>query len=86
MAEAAAVIGAMVGTLAGGGGEEIPTATQSNSKSPGAGAPPLEYRRRSSGWETFNCSCGKLLQLSPAFSAHSLNCRKCGRVIKIDPA
>ena len=86
MAEAAAVIGAMVGTVAGGGQEEIPTATQSRAKLHGADSPPLEYHRRSSGWETFNCSCGKLQQLSPAFSAHQLNCRKCGRIIKIDPA
>jgi heat shock protein HtpX len=86
VAEAAAVIGAMVGTLAGGGQEEIPTATQTSSKLRGAGAPPLEYRRKSDGWETFYCSCGRLQQLSPAFSAHQLNCRECGRIINVDPA
>jgi heat shock protein HtpX len=85
MAEAAAVIGAMVGT-ASGGQDPIPTATQATSTKSGANAPPLVYHRRSDGWETFNCSCGKLQQLSPAFSAHQLNCRACGRIIKIDPA
>jgi heat shock protein HtpX len=86
MAEAAAIIGAMVGTTAGGGREQIPAAKQPDSMMHGADAPPLEYHRRTDGWETFNCSCGKLQQLSPAFSAHQLNCRACGRVIKIDPA
>jgi heat shock protein HtpX len=86
MAEAAAVIGAMVGTVAGGDQDVIPTAQQSETTGAGADTPHLEYHRKSIGWETFNCSCGKLQQLSPAFSAHQLNCRACGRVIKIDPA
>jgi len=87
MTQAAAVIGAMVGTLAGGSGEdEIPVATQASQDEAGAEAPPLEYRRKSQGWETFSCSCGKIQQLSPAFSVHQVDCRVCGRVIKIDPA
>jgi heat shock protein HtpX len=85
MTEAAAVIGAMVGATAGNGGEDIPTATPAAGKKHGRNAPPLEYHRKSKGWETFNCSCGKLQQLSPAFSAHQLDCRACGRVIKVDP-
>jgi hypothetical protein len=85
--EAAAVIGAMVGTLAGGGEEVMPTEAQPMPKGKyGAAAPPLEYHRKSDGWETFNCSCGKLVQLSPAFSSHQVRCRACRRIIKIDPA
>jgi len=85
--EAAAVIGAMVGTLAGGGGEGFPTAAQPTPEGKhGADAPPLEYHRKTDGWETFNCTCGKLVQLSPAFSSHQITCRACRRIIKIDPA
>lgn len=85
IAEAAAVVGAIVGTLANGGTETIPGAkeTQPDGKS-GANAPPLEYRRKSDKWESFSCSCGKVLQLSPAFSAHQITCRHCRRIIKID--
>jgi heat shock protein HtpX len=84
VAEAAAVIGAMVSSVAGRD-DGIATATPSNSAQRGEDEPPLEYRRKTTGWETFNCTCGKLQQLSPAFSAHQLSCRACGRVIKIDP-
>jgi heat shock protein HtpX len=83
--QAAAVIGAMVGTLSGGGDEAFPEAKQMKRGDFGADAPPLEYRRKTNKWETFTCSCGKIQQLSPAFSAHQINCRACGRVIKIDP-
>ncbi len=86
IAEAAAVVGAMVGTLANGGAETIPTAEETRPGGKhGAKAPPLEYRRKSDTWESFNCSCGKLIQLSPAFSAHQITCRNCSRIIKIDP-
>jgi len=80
--EAAAVVGAMVGTLAGGGAEEIPLATRAR----GAGAEsdaPLEYRRRTNGWESFSCACGNLLQLSPAFSGSQIRCNKCDRVSRV---
>jgi heat shock protein HtpX len=83
--QAAAVIGAMVGTLAGAGNEAIPTVKPAAGGSHDADAPPLEYRRKTDGWETFTCSCGQLQQLSPAFSVHQINCRACGRVIKVDP-
>ena len=85
--EAAAVIGAMVGTLAGRGGQDVPAKVQNVPKdTTGPDAPPLEYRRKSDGWESFNCSCGKFHQISPAFTSHQITCRVCGRVIKIDPA
>jgi heat shock protein HtpX len=83
--EAAVVIGAMVGTLAGGESEPSATMKPLRAGEHNADAPPLEYRRKTDGWETLNCSCGQLQQLSPAFSVHQINCRACGRVIKIDP-
>jgi heat shock protein HtpX len=85
IAETAAIVGAMVGTLANGGTEEIPAASspQIDGKH-GADAPPLEYHRKGENWESFTCSCGKLLQLSPAFSAHQIKCHNCARIIKID--
>lgn len=48
--------------------------------------PPVQavYKRHGSGWESFNCSCGALIQLSPAFEGTHLMCRRCGRTIAID--
>jgi heat shock protein HtpX len=86
MAEAAAVIGAMVGATSEGDQDAIPTAQEPLRGGARDSSTPLVYHRKSNGWETFNCSCGKLQQLSPAFSAHQLHCRACGRVIKVDPA
>jgi heat shock protein HtpX len=85
--QAAAVIGAMVGTLADGSTGGIPEATKTVPEGEtGADAPPLEYHRKTDNWETFTCTCGKLQQLSPAFSAHQIVCRNCGRIIKVDPS
>lgn len=43
----------------------------------------LEYARKGSGWETFSCECGRLIQLSPAFGGSALRCHDCGRKVKI---
>jgi len=48
-----------------------------------AGAPPLHYRRRGDGWETFKCACGQPLQVGPAFRGGTLTCKKCRRAIEI---
>jgi heat shock protein HtpX len=45
----------------------------------------LEYQRKGTGWETFACECGRLMQLSPAFGGRLLRCRDCGRKVKIIP-
>ena len=84
MMQSAAVVGAMVGSVAGGGADEIPTA-QPTEAAPGAAAEdiPLEYRRRTNGWESFSCSCGHHMQLSPAFDSHQMRCHKCNRITKI---
>lgn len=64
---------------------EAKPAKRPDASSPDGG--PLEYVRRGNGWETFSCSCGALMQLSPAFKAQTMQCRNCGRVTRIkEPA
>jgi heat shock protein HtpX len=46
---------------------------------------PLRYRRKGSGWESFQCACGHVLQLSPKFSAPQVECGKCGRRVEVVP-
>jgi heat shock protein HtpX len=43
----------------------------------------LEYTRKGNGWETFACECGRLLQISPAFTGNIIACKNCGRRVKI---
>jgi heat shock protein HtpX len=57
--------------------------------SPAGASPPLSgepivYRRRSREWESFQCSCGAAVQLSPAFEGTDIPCPKCGRAIRIE--
>jgi DNA-directed RNA polymerase subunit M/transcription elongation factor TFIIS len=44
---------------------------------------PKIYHRRGMGWESFYCSCGKLLQISPQFEGKYVTCNKCGRKTEI---
>jgi heat shock protein HtpX len=81
--EAAAVVGAMVGALSTGANEEIPMAKPIPGSSAGEKEAPLEYRRRTDGWESFACACGHMLQLSPAFNASQIRCPKCDRITRI---
>ena len=48
-------------------------------RSPGT----LRYERRGEGWEAFKCTCGKAIQIGPAFDAPTLRCRGCRREIEI---
>ena len=50
-----------------------------------AGTPdrPLRYQRRGSGWETFRCSCGQTVEISPALATSQLRCRSCRREIEL---
>ena len=41
------------------------------------------YRRKGKGWESVNCPCGWVIQLSPAFESSSIRCTKCNRTIEI---
>jgi heat shock protein HtpX len=80
-AQVAAAVGAMVGTKQTGD-TGVPFA-QPAEAAPGPDKP-LEYHRRSAGdWESFACSCGHLLQLSPIFSASQLKCPNCGTITRI---
>ncbi|MEW5807306.1 MAG: M48 family metallopeptidase [Acidobacteriota bacterium] len=45
----------------------------------GAAMTSLFYSRRTKGWESFHCSCGRLLQLAPTFSGSHVVCPSCGR-------
>jgi heat shock protein HtpX len=72
-----ATIGAMTGIL--GGSEEITEAVPTRQTDEA----PLEYARKTRNWESFDCTCGKRMQLSPAFCSSQMVCSQCGRVIKI---
>jgi len=74
IAEVAAV-GAMVGAVVGSEAEPTPRST--------AAGPVLQYARKGTGWETFSCDCGRLIQLSPAFEGKQMTCKSCGRSIRI---
>jgi heat shock protein HtpX len=39
------------------------------------------YTKKSGGWETFSCRCGRPVQLSPHFAASHATCGTCGRKI-----
>ena len=82
-AQVAAAVGAIVGTQTKPASGEVPFAQ------PAVGAPsgedaPLEYHRKTNKeWESFSCSCGHLLQLSPIFSASEVRCPKCSRITRV---
>ena len=58
----------------------LPVAVPSNS---GEQRAVLHYERKGEGWESFKCSCGKVVQLSPSFVLPSIRCRKCKQKIEI---
>jgi heat shock protein HtpX len=64
---------------------DVPTAHEDDGKKKGDsradGA--VTYKRKSTGWESFKCPCGGVVQLSPKFAATHISCRKCGRHIKV---
>jgi heat shock protein HtpX len=81
-AQVAAAVGALVGAPKAGGEGDVPFARPA----PAAPGPErvLEYRRRTPGeWESFACSCGHLLQLSPIFSASQMKCPNCGTITRL---
>ena len=45
-------------------------------------APPLEVAR-SDGWTSFQCTCGRNINLSPDFMLDSISCKKCKREIRL---
>lgn len=69
-----ATVGAMLGTVLAEkeGKSDQPAGTQAST-----------YARKGTGWESFSCTCGKVLQISPSFSVPHVTCSKCGRNIEI---
>ena len=66
---------------------EIPKARSSAPGEAASGTGPLRYhRRRSEGWESFRCACGRTLQLSTGLRVNSITCRKCRRTIELTAA
>jgi len=72
---------------------ELPTVQQRDAQAQAAqkktveaatGAPPLLYTRRTQGWESVRCACGRTLQIGPGFVAPYFKCPSCGRVIEIN--
>ena len=43
----------------------------------------IVYQRKKTGWESFSCICGNMIQLSPSFSGDHIGCPACGREILI---
>jgi hypothetical protein len=44
---------------------------------------PRVYKRSGTGWESLNCECGRLIQISPAFEGQDIKCCNCNRQIRI---
>ena len=67
-----------------GQGESIPMAADRGKETKEKiSSSPLEYIRKGNGWETFECACGKRLQISPLFQGTHLICEACGRETEI---
>lgn len=70
-------------------GREHPKPHAEPTVAPGPGAradatSPLHYRRQGEGWESFQCACGKTVQISPALGSASITCGGCSRSIRIE--
>ena len=53
---------------------------------PEQAAPRQVYHRVGAGWESVVCTCGNLMQLSPAFRGRLVQCKKCGAATSVLPA
>jgi len=60
-----------------------PAETSPASVPAGAEHGPLQYQRRTNGWESFRCDCGRTVQLSPGLATSRVRCRGCGREIAL---
>ncbi len=63
---------------------EVPRTDQAGGGGKAVARGPQKYRRRGTGWETFQCRCGHPVQLSPSFSAQQVRCSKCKARIEIE--
>lgn len=62
---------------------DVPKASETQPQSSEAAVAPLRFERKSGGWESFKCACGRVNQVSPAFKAKFLRCKGCDRRIEI---
>lgn len=67
-----------------GRGHVVPKAESSPPAAAASPPEPLRYRRTSAQWESFRCTCGHPVQLSPKFSAPFVQCPKCRRRIAVE--
>jgi len=65
---------------------EAQKATAGPKPSAAAAKEPLVVRHKAGQWQSFRCTCGNTVQLSPSFSAPRLTCRSCGRAIRVEAA
>ena len=68
----------------------VPEASSVSTEAPpGSDAPAaprrLQFQRQGSGWESFRCACGRVMQLSPGFLGTQVRCSKCGSEIEVLP-
>ena len=61
----------------------VGTAMPEKSKKEHEHTGPQTYVRKGKGWETFSCSCNRLLQISPTFLGSHIMCSDCGRKTEI---
>jgi len=62
---------------------DVPRAGEQQQADKAEKKPLDEYHRKSDGWESFQCSCGQNIPLSPAFSGTHVRCPDCKRKIRI---
>ena len=70
-------VAATAGALAAG--DEALTVEKDHGDRPAQAHEQLIYQRKGQGWESFRCACGRVQQISPAFTSSHLTCRNCGR-------
>jgi heat shock protein HtpX len=63
---------------------EMAAVSAAGSSLSGISESPQVYKRKTKQWETFRCSCGHLLQLSPSFAAKEMTCPSCSKIIKME--
>jgi len=72
----AAQLGAIASAVAGGTATAATTALNTG---------PISFTKKSADrWETFTCSCGAPIQLSPLFKARQIRCKNCRKKITIN--
>ncbi len=61
----------------------VPRARIAESATASQGPKVLQFERSGGSWESFQCACGKTIQVSPSFMAPFIRCPKCRRKIEV---